>query len=71
MIAKNSRLVSCEWILKKKRKAFRKLDKEDLSQNLLLDALQMEGIDFKYVFSHIVKHKSIIILFAMVAEYLT
>jgi len=68
-LPKGKKAISCKWVLAKKHGY---LDGDTICYKARLVAkgyTQREDIDYNDVFSHVVKHSSIQILLALVAQY--
>ncbi|KAE8682936.1 ABC transporter G family member 13 [Hibiscus syriacus] len=67
-LPKGKRAIGCKWIFEKKYGSHSKKDVHYKTQLVAKGYAQKEGIDYNEVFSPIVKHSSIRILLALVAQ---
>jgi len=68
-LPKKKKAIGCKWVYVKKQRSLEDDVVRRKARLVAKDCAQREGIDYNEVFSHIVKHSSIQILLALVAQY--
>ena len=68
-VAQGKKVISCKWVYAKKQGSLTKDIVRYKTKLLAKGYAQWEGIDYNDVFSPVVKHSSIQILLALVAQY--
>ena len=68
-LPKEKKAIGCKWVYAKKKRSLKDNIICYKTRLVAKGYAQREGIDYNKVFSHVVKHSSIRILLALVAQY--
>ena len=68
-LPKGKKAISCKWVYAKKHESLKDDTVRYIARLVVKGYAQREGIDYNGVFSPIVKHSSIRILLALIAQY--